>query len=105
MLAHGGAFHILHYKSQEALLNHFTEGRVEAHVIEVLVADCFSILSLVLDFKGVEGLSQRVQIDFNRLMPVNSRVLGERIGLVKVVIVVHERASDRIEDYWSIGSE
>jgi hypothetical protein len=65
---------ILKQESEEALLDHFTEGSVEAEVVEVLVLRLPLIPLLALLFEGLISLFQCIQVNIYRQVPVHSRI-------------------------------
>lgn len=78
---------------------------MEAKVLEAVVVRCTLIRSLVFRFESLVRFTQCIQIDLDGLVTVNGWVLNMRIWFVKVVSVVHERASDIVKDNWSIRSD
>ena len=75
---------------------------MKTEILEIKEIDFLFILLYVLGFESLVALAHRVQINVNGLMPVHDRIFRKRIGLVKIIRVIHESTPYVIKDYWSI---
>lgn len=77
---------------------------MEAEVGEVVIIRGASVSFVVFNLESLVGLTQCIQIYFDRLVSIDCRVLNVRIGLVKVIGVVHEGASHVVKDNRGVGT-
>ena len=95
-------FHVLQNKCKKCLLDHLSEGCVEAEIGVRVVAGERDPSSGVFLEEGFVALSQRIKVYLYRLMSIHCGVLGHYVRLIEVIRVVDEGAAKWIEHYWSV---